>query len=128
MGKKKAIQILSGSLKTHWIKYISVLNLQPNPTDRYGMGTTFRIIRILNTIDQRYLQPGFKYNLNFVIDKGFYYPSIMNVKFVNGYERNYDLKMSHYDFIQHEIGIINNQVEFERSMGGQDDEMDDETQ
>jgi hypothetical protein len=33
---------------------------------------------------------------------------------------------STYDAIQTEIGYINDLVEFERSMNGQDDELDDE--
>ena len=50
----------------------------------------------------------------------------MHLKFVNGQERKYDMGRSTFDAIQTEISYINDLVEFERSMNGQDDELDDE--
>lgn len=32
-GKRKTILILRGSLKTHWIKYITHFHMQPNLAD-----------------------------------------------------------------------------------------------
>ncbi len=59
--------------------------------------------------------------------QGYYTPSLLHLKFVNGLERKYDMKMSAMPLILTEIEVINEQMEFERNMAGQDDEMDDET-
>ena len=39
MGKKNAIGVFSGSLKTHWLRYINEVNLNINPADVQGMST-----------------------------------------------------------------------------------------
>ena len=54
------------------------------------------------------------------------HPSLMHLKFVNGYEKQYDIGAAPLDIIKTEINYINDIVEFERSFNGQDDEMDDE--
>jgi hypothetical protein len=126
MGKKKALIILKGSLKTHWIRYITTLNMDVNPADMHGNNQALGIIRMLNTMQSKFLQPGFAYTYNQVKNKGVYHPTIMNVKFVNGYERRYNLGLSTMDSIKTEINFINDMVEFERSSNGQDDELEDE--
>ena len=50
----------------------------------------------------------------------------MTLKFVNGQERKYDMGISTFDIIKNEIEYINDLVEFERALAGQDDELDDE--
>jgi len=45
---------------------------------------------------------------------------------VNGYERKYNMALSPFNHIKAEIDWINNMVEFERSMGGNDDELEDD--
>lgn len=50
----------------------------------------------------------------------------MHLKFVNGYEKKYDMGANPLNIIKQEISYINDVVEFERSFNGQDDEMDDE--
>jgi hypothetical protein len=50
MGKKKGIQILSGSLKTHWMKYITEVNLDINPADRTGMSTGNAMVLTIHNI------------------------------------------------------------------------------
>jgi hypothetical protein len=57
---------------------------------------------------------------------GYYDPSWMNVKFINGYERKYNLVTSPLSNITKEIDFINDTVEFERSLMGQDDELEDD--
>jgi PIN domain nuclease of toxin-antitoxin system len=61
MGKKKAILILKGSTKSHWIKYITSLHMNVNPADRLGMSTSLGIMRTLASVDSKFLQPGFAY-------------------------------------------------------------------
>jgi hypothetical protein len=61
MGKKKAIMIFKGSTKTHWIKYVTNLQMNVNPADSYGLSQGFRILRILGSVDSKFLQPGFTY-------------------------------------------------------------------
>ena len=126
MGKKKAIKIFKGSTKTHWMRYVTSLNVAVNPADTYGLGQSFRILRTLGSLDSKYIQPGFQYKFETVTDKPYNHPSFMHLKFVNGQERKYDMGRSTFDCIQTEISYINDLVEFERSMNGQDDELDDE--
>lgn len=126
MGKKKSIMILKGSLKTHWIRYVTTLNLNVNPADAYGNAQAKGVLRMLNTIESKYLQPGFAFNFNLITNKGFYNSSIMDLKFVNGYQRDYNLALCHIDTIKNEINHINDIVEFERASNGQDDEMEDD--
>lgn len=45
---------------------------------------------------------------------------------MNGYERSYNMALSPFNMIKYEIDWINNMVEFERSMGGNDDELEDD--
>jgi hypothetical protein len=118
MGKKKAIMIFKGSMKMHWIRYITNLNMSVNPADNYGMSTSFRILGILSSIDQKFIQPGFTYNLGMVEDKPYKYPSLLHLKFVNGYERKYDMGYSTFDTITNEVKYINDIVEFERAFNG----------
>lgn len=126
MGKKKVVMIFKGSLKTHWIRYITNLNMAVNITDNYGMSQSFGLLKTLGSVDSKFLQPGFQYTYNTVVNKAYRYPSILHLKFVNGYERKYDLGASTFDSIKCEIEYINDIVEFERSMAGQDDELEDE--
>jgi len=126
MGKKKAIMIFKGSTKTHWIRYVTALNMSVNPADTYGLGQSFKILRTLGSVDSKFLQPGFQYKFEQLSDKPYNFPSYLHLKFVNGQERKYDMGRSTYDAIQTEVSYINDLVEFERSMGGQDDELDDE--
>lgn len=55
MGKKKAIVVLKGSLRQHWIKYITSLNMDVNVADTYGMGTATGLMKMMTTIDTKYL-------------------------------------------------------------------------
>jgi hypothetical protein len=118
--------IFKGSTKTHWMRYVTSLNVAVNPADSYGLGQSFRILRTLGSLDSKYIQPGFQYKFETVQDKAYNHPSFMHLKFVNGQERKYDMGRSTFDCIQTEISYINDLVEFERSMNGQDDELDDE--
>jgi hypothetical protein len=90
------------------------------------MSTSLGIMRTLTCVDSKFLQPGFAYSFNIMKNKKFYDPSILQLKYVNGYERNYNITHSPFSQLKHEIEYINDLVEFERAMGGQDDELEDE--
>ena len=85
-----------------------------------------QMIRTLHTIDSKFIQPGFKFNYQFVTNKGYYHPSFFKCDFVNGYQRNYNMTIISYKLLQKEMLKINNVVEYERNMQGQDDEMEDD--
>ena len=78
--------ILAGSLKTHWIRYVTELNLDINPTCQRSMALGNRMINTLYQIDSKFLQPGFTHT--YLVGeniKTYNQPSIMQLKFVNGY-------------------------------------------
>lgn len=81
---------------------------------------------MLMNIDTKFIQPGFKFKTEQMTNPGYYDPSWMNVKFINGYERKYNLVTSPLSNITKEIDFINDTVEFERSLMGQDDELEDD--
>lgn len=126
MGKKKAIMIFKGSTKTHWIRYVTNLQMAVNPADTYSVSMSFGILRTLGSIDSKFIQPGFQFAHTMIKNQAYKYPSFMTLKFVNGQERKYDMGISTFDIIKNEIEYINDLVEFERALAGQDDELDDE--
>ena len=48
------------------------------------------------------------------------------MKFVNGQERNYHMGLTQWSNIMIELKYINRLIEFERSLAGQDDELEDD--
>ena len=42
-GKKQAIAIFKGSLKSHWMKYVTTVNIAMNPTDGHAVGAGTKI-------------------------------------------------------------------------------------
>ena len=126
MGKKKqGITILRGSLKMHWVRYLTSIDMQVNPVDQRAHSILHRTIHTLNHLDSKFIQPGFKFNYAFV-DKGYYHQSIMHAIWVNGYERKYQIGLMDWSTIEEEIKEINYVTEYERNMLGQDDELDDD--
>ena len=95
MGKKKAILILKGSLRSHWVKYITQFHMLVNPTSPRSVYEGYRFMTLFSTIDAKYLQPGFSFKFN-MLQKHLTYndPSILHLKFVNGQERKYDINQS----------------------------------
>ena len=126
MGKKKAIQIFKGSLKTHWIRYVTNFNMHVNPAHMYATNMSMQMLAMLATIDAKYLQPGFSHNTEILRNATHSTPSILHLKLVNGVERKYDMQCNPFSHIKEEILYINKMVEFERSLAGQDDELEDE--
>ena len=53
-------------------------------------------------------------------------PSVLHLKFVNGTEKKYHMGMSGWGDIAFELETINDLIEFERSLAGNDDELDDD--
>ena len=122
--KKQGMTVLKGSLKSHWMMYVNYVNLQINPADRLGMGMGNHMIKMMSTLSSKYVQPGFEFKHAIVQPKTYYAPSIMHLKFCNGYERKYNISMSPLTHIKHEIQEINQYIEFERVLTGQDDELE----
>ena len=56
-------------------------------------------------IDSKYIQPGFVFKMDMEKTqmKGFYAPSIMHMKFINGQERKYYIGLSTWKNIQFEL-------------------------
>ena len=50
----------------------------------------------------------------------------MHFKFVNGYERKYNLGLITIESLKGQMIMINKNIEFERNMTGNDDELEDE--
>jgi hypothetical protein len=84
------------------------------------------MVRQLFTLDTKFVQPGFKYKYDILAGAGYYDPSIMHLKWVNGYERKYNMIASPFNLIKYDIMEINKKVEYERSMQGQDDDLEDD--
>ena len=126
MGKKKqGMQVLYGSMKKHWLMYIQQVNMNVNPTCDQSMRKLNLMISLLGTLDSKFMQPGFKFEYKF-LDEGYYKPSVMQLDWVNGYKRNYYTSHMGWKSIVDEVKEINEHVEFERNMQGQDDELDDD--
>ena len=50
----------------------------------------------------------------------------MHFKFVNGYERKWNLGMVSINNLKGQMTMINRHIEFERNMQGHDDELEDD--
>jgi len=92
--KKQGMTILRGSKKTHWMMYINFVQMSVNPACPLGMNGMFYMMTMLSTLNSKYLQPGFEFKHEMIKPKSFYQPSIMHMKFVNGYERKYNLAIT----------------------------------
>ena len=81
----------------------------------------------MTKLDSKFIQPGFIFKHN-IVSKGIRYhdPSIMHLKFVNGQEKKFNMIMSTWRMMLFQIETINDYIEFERSLAGQDDELDDD--
>ena len=82
--------------------------------------------RMMLNLSSKFLQPGFEFKRAIVAPKAYYEPSHMTLKFVNGYERKYNIGATSMGNILNEIKEINEYVEFERALQGQDDELEDD--
>ena len=84
------------------------------------------MMRLLANLNSKYVQPGFEFKHAIVKPKSYYDPSILHLKFCNGYERKYNLGLTSWRHIKFDIEEVNRYVEFERALQGQDDELEDE--
>ena len=124
--KRQGVTMLRGSLKTHWMMYINFVHLRINPADRVGFNGMLYMMGMLSSLNSKFLQPGFEFKQEVVQPKSFYEPSIMHMKFVNGYERKYNMGISSMTMIKRDILEINKFVAFERAMTNADDELEDD--
>ena len=114
--KKQGMTVLKGSLKTHWMMYINYVNLSVNPADNIGMSNANYMIRMMSTLNSKYVQPGFEFKHALAQPKTYYEPSIMHLKFCNGYERKYNIGTISMNMLQNDVKTINDYVEFERAL------------
>lgn len=70
------------------------------------------------------LQPGFKYDYNFLMDHK--WEAEMQVKFINGFEKTWYMGYSPLYYIREEIKHLNDAIELQRALQGQDDTPPDE--
>jgi len=84
------------------------------------------MMRLLANLNSKYVQPGFEFKHAIIKPKSYYDPSILHLKFCNGYERKYNLGLTSWRHIKFDIEEVNRHVEFERALQGQDDELEDE--
>ena len=127
MGTKKQGQmVLKGSLRTHWMMYINVVNLELNPACIQSLNTANYMHRMLMNLNSKFVQPGFEFKRTMLKPQSYYTPSFLHLKFVNGYERKYNIGATSMTNIQHDVKEINKYVEYERAMQGQDDELEDD--
>ena len=105
--KKQGMTILKGSLKTHWMMYINHVNLQVNPADTVGISNAHAMLRLVGTLNSKYVQPGFEFKHQMIEPETYYQPSLMHLKFCNGYERKYNIGITSMGNIKREIEAIN---------------------
>ena len=102
--KKNGMKIMSGSLKTHWIQYVTEMNMKINPVCIKSVSTGNMLLQLLSSINSKHIQPGFVWKHEVGNEETKYKtPSILHLKFVNGYEKQYHMGMSSFQMIQHEI-------------------------
>ena len=126
--KKNGMTVLSGSLQTHWIRYVTELKIRVNPTDAHAIAMSNTFLKLMMSLRGEFVQPGFQWSREIGNTKNLKFndPSILYLKFVNGYEKNYHMGYSKFPIIKAEIDYINHLIEYERSLAGQDDELEDE--
>ena len=60
-GKKQGIKIFKGSLRTHWMKYITNVEVLVNPTCPNSISMGQFLHKTMFKMDSKFIQPGFKY-------------------------------------------------------------------
>ena len=126
--KKNGMLIMKGSLQQHWIRYVTELNMSINPTDNHSVSMGNQMLNTLSKINSQFIQPGFTFQHKFMNNKTMKYTdqSCLELKFVNGTEKKYHMGMSDWGNIAFELEVINDLIEFERNLAGNDDELDDD--
>ena len=77
-----------GSLKTHWMMYINHVELKINPACVVGLSNAGAMMQLISTLNSKFVQPGFEFKHNVITPKSYYEPTMMYIKFCNGYERS----------------------------------------
>ena len=102
--KKNGMTILKGSLKSHWIRYVTECHLNINPCEMKALSFGNDMVNKMTKLDSKFIQPGFIFKHN-VMKTGFRYhdPSIMYLKFVNGQEKNFNMVMTSWHLMKFQI-------------------------
>jgi len=53
-GKKQAITIYKGSLKSHWMKYINQVDMKVNPADTIGSSMASMMCMTVHRLDSKF--------------------------------------------------------------------------
>ena len=53
--KKNNMKILTGSLRSHWMMYITEFRININPVCAESMSRGFSLLNMLNTIDNKFV-------------------------------------------------------------------------
>ena len=64
--KKNGMSILKGSLQTHWIRYVTELNMSINPTCLHSTSMGNKMLNTLAKINSQFIQPGFAFKHQFM--------------------------------------------------------------
>lgn len=82
------------------------------------MTNSHYMMRLMSTLNSKYVQPGFEFKHALLKPKSYYQPSVMHLKFCNGYERKYNIGIATMVTLQKDVKMINEYVEFERALQG----------
>ena len=99
-GKKQGMRVLTGSLKSHWMKYVTELHMTLNPTDRKALVMCNYVLGQLKSVKPHFVQPGFIWSADVAKDCKFTTPSILHMKFLCGYERKYHMGLHPFEVYQ----------------------------
>ena len=53
--KKNGMKILHGSLRTHWIMYVTEMNMKINPVDVKAVSTGNMLLQMLSTMNSKFI-------------------------------------------------------------------------
>ena len=120
--KKQGVQVLYSSLKYNWMQYITHATIEMNPIYKSGFKLAKQFDSYFMTRKSTQVQLNFFHDVKTV--EGICNPTSLKLKWINGYDRRYDLSQECWESIQAEIEYINKNVLIERQFSGIDDEVD----
>ncbi|KAL4510620.1 hypothetical protein ABPG72_004774 [Tetrahymena utriculariae] len=123
MGKKRRVQVFTGSMLQPLYRYLLSAKLGVNPLDLHGQNIAKQIFLKCKQARPKYLQNDF--NATLVQDNAAP-ASYFHAKFINGYEQKWYLHKSTEEEINRNLKYFNYQIEMERNLQGHDDEYEDE--
>ena len=120
--RRQGAQMIYKSLIYNWMQYITGASIHLNPIYKAGFGLAKSYDAFFCTRKIGQVHPQFSHEIKIV--EGLDNPTSLNLKWINGYTRKYDLSQLTKGMIDSEIKAINKSVELERQLAGNDDEID----